>query len=96
MPSLMRLGIAFDCHEWVNIRSLKTAAVNPVLEGTSGNDLAAKHLAVGNLINLWVGVLVCLALLAPTGQLLVTISAAADVEIVKHRMAGTGWFMLCM
>jgi phosphate:Na+ symporter len=49
------------------------SAINPVLEGTSGNDPAAKRLAVGNLINRVVGVLVVLALLSPIGRLLVTV-----------------------
>jgi phosphate:Na+ symporter len=49
------------------------SAVNPVLEGASGNDPAAKRLAVGNLINRAIGVVVCLALLSPIGRLLVTI-----------------------
>lgn len=49
------------------------SAINPVLEGTSGSDPAAKRLAAGNLINRGVGVLVGLALLQPTGRLLATI-----------------------
>jgi phosphate:Na+ symporter len=49
------------------------SAVNPVLEGASGNDPAAKRLAVGNLINRGVGVVVCLALLPTIGRFLVTI-----------------------
>ena len=49
------------------------SAVNPVLEGASGNDPAAKRLAVGNLINRAVGVVVCLALLPTIGRFLVTI-----------------------
>ncbi|MGD1036806.1 MAG: Na/Pi cotransporter family protein [Roseiarcus sp.] len=49
------------------------SAINPVLEGTSGNDPAAKRLAVGNLINRGIGVLVCLALLPSIGRFLVTI-----------------------
>lgn len=49
------------------------SAVNPVLEGAAGGDPAGKRLAVGNLINRGVGVLVCLALLWPIGRLLVTI-----------------------
>src|SRR5208282_13637 len=49
------------------------SAINPVLEGTSGNDPAAKRLAVGNLINRGVGVLVCLAFLPQIGRFLVTV-----------------------
>ena len=49
------------------------SAINPVLEGAAGNDPAARRLAVGNLINRGVGVLVCLALLPQIGRFLVTI-----------------------
>lgn len=49
------------------------SAINPVLEGTSGNDPAARRLAVGNLINRGVGALVCLAFLPQIGRFLVTI-----------------------
>jgi phosphate:Na+ symporter len=49
------------------------SAINPVLEGSSGSDPTAKRLAVGNLINRGVGVLLGLALLQPIGRLLVTV-----------------------
>ncbi len=49
------------------------SAVNPVLEGAGGGDPAARRLAVGNLLNRAVGVLVALALLSPIGRLLVTL-----------------------
>jgi phosphate:Na+ symporter len=48
------------------------SAINPVLEGAAGNDPASRRLAVGNLMNRGVGVLVGLALLSPIGRLLVT------------------------
>jgi phosphate:Na+ symporter len=48
------------------------SAINPVLEGAAGNDPAGRRLAVGNLMNRGVGVLVGLALLSPIGRLLVT------------------------
>jgi phosphate:Na+ symporter len=46
------------------------SAINPVLEGASGNDPVAKRLPVGNLINRAVGVIVGLAILHPVGRLL--------------------------
>jgi phosphate:Na+ symporter len=48
-------------------------AINPVLEGATGDDPAARRLPVGNLINRVVGVAVALAVLAPVGRLLVVI-----------------------
>ena len=48
------------------------SAINPVLEGSSGNDPAGKRLAVGNLMNRGVGILVALALLPQIGRLFVT------------------------
>jgi phosphate:Na+ symporter len=48
-------------------------AINPVLEGATGDDPAARRLPVGNLINRVVGVVVALGVLAPVGRLLVVI-----------------------
>jgi phosphate:Na+ symporter len=48
------------------------SAINPVLEGAAGNDPAGRRLAVGNLLNRGVGVLVGLAFLLPIGRWLVT------------------------
>ena len=48
-------------------------AINPVLEGATGDDPAARRLPVGNLINRVVGVAVALAVLAPVGRLLVVV-----------------------
>lgn len=47
-------------------------AINPVLEGPSGNDPAVKRLPVGNLINRAVGVAAGLAMLHPLGRLFVS------------------------
>jgi phosphate:Na+ symporter len=47
-------------------------AINPVLEGATGNDSAAKRLPIGNLINRAVGVAVALMLLGPIGRIMVT------------------------
>ncbi len=75
------------------------SAVNPVLEGASGNDPAAKRLAVGNLINRGVGVLVCLVLLHPIGRLLVTIESdnargVADFHTVFNVALAAAFFPL--
>jgi phosphate:Na+ symporter len=48
-------------------------AINPVLEGATGGDAAAKRLPIGNLINRAIGVTLALALLEPVSQLLVRI-----------------------
>ena len=48
-------------------------AINPVLEGATGNDPAAKRLPIGNLINRAIGVVIALALLGPIGRLMVVI-----------------------
>jgi phosphate:Na+ symporter len=48
-------------------------AINPVLEGATGNDSAAKRLPIGNLINRAIGVCIALMLLDPLSRLMVTI-----------------------
>jgi phosphate:Na+ symporter len=48
-------------------------AINPILEGTTGNDPAARRLPIGNLVNRIIGVAAALALLTPIGRLMVTI-----------------------
>src|SRR5580698_5094661 len=48
-------------------------AINPVLEGTTGDDPAAKRLPIGNLINRALGVAVALALLGPIGRWMVVL-----------------------
>ncbi len=48
-------------------------AINPVLEGASGSDPAAKRLPIGNLINRAIGVVAALALLGPIGRFLVVV-----------------------
>ena len=49
------------------------SAINPLLEGATGHDPAARRLPIGNLINRLIGVAAALALLAPIGRLMVTI-----------------------
>jgi len=48
-------------------------AINPVIEGVSSDDPAAKRLPVGNLANRVLGVIVALAALGPLGRLMVTV-----------------------
>jgi phosphate:Na+ symporter len=48
-------------------------AINPVLEGATGNDPAARRLPIGNLINRAIGVVIALALLGPLGRFMVII-----------------------
>jgi phosphate:Na+ symporter len=48
-------------------------SINPVLEGTTGNDPAAKRVPLGNLVNRIAGVAACLALLPYIRPWLVTI-----------------------
>ena len=75
------------------------SAINPVLEGTPGNDPAAKRLAVGNLINRGVGVVVCLALLPLIGRFLVTVEpdnarGVADFHTVFNLALAAAFFPL--
>ncbi len=48
-------------------------AINPCLEGATGDDPAAQRLPIGNLLNRMVGVAMALAALGPIGRLMVTI-----------------------
>jgi phosphate:Na+ symporter len=48
-------------------------AINPVLEGATGNDPAARRLPIGNLINRAIGVAAALALLGPVGRFMVMV-----------------------
>lgn len=50
-------------------------AINPVVEGQSGNDLSAKRLPIGNLIIRIMGVLTALALLSPITSLMIQIES---------------------
>jgi phosphate:Na+ symporter len=47
-------------------------AINPCLEGATGDDPVARRLPIGNLLNRAVGVVLALALLDPIGRLMVT------------------------
>jgi len=75
------------------------SAVNPVLEGASGSDPAAKRLAVGNLINRAVGVVVCLAILPTIGRFLVIIEpdnarGVADFHTAFNLVLAAAFFPL--
>jgi len=48
-------------------------AINPVLEGATGQNPAARRVAVGNLINRAIGVAIALSVLSPIGRLIVSI-----------------------
>jgi len=75
------------------------SAVNPVLEGPSGSDPAAKRLPLGNLLNRLVGVVAGLALLHPIGRLMVTIEpdnarAVADFHTLFNLSLAVVFFPL--
>jgi phosphate:Na+ symporter len=48
-------------------------AINPVLEGATGNESSARRLPIGNLINRAIGVGIALLLLGPIGRIMVSI-----------------------
>ena len=54
------------------------AAINPVLEGSSGEDPASRRLPVGNLLIRALGGAACLAALGPIGRWLVIIAPNAS------------------
>jgi phosphate:Na+ symporter len=62
-------------------------AINPVLEGATGNDPATRRLPIGNLINRAIGVVAALGALGPVSRLMVVIEpdnarAVADFHTV--------------
>ena len=74
-------------------------AINPVLEGATGNDPAAKRLPIGNLINRAIGVVIALALLGPIGRLMVVIDpdnarAVADFHTAFNLVLAATFFPL--
>ncbi len=74
-------------------------AINPVLEGATGNDPAARRLPVGNLLNRAIGVAIALVLLGPIGRLMVTIEpdnarAVADFHTVFNILLAAIFFPL--
>jgi phosphate:Na+ symporter len=62
-------------------------AINPVLEGASGEDAAARRVTVGNLLNRLIGCGTVLALLAPIGRLLVQVVPETAREVADFHTA---------
>lgn len=62
-------------------------AINPVLEGATAGDPAARRLPVGNLLNRLVGVVVCLAALGPVSRLMVTFDSASARAVADFHTA---------
>jgi phosphate:Na+ symporter len=52
-------------------------AINPVLEGATGDNPAARRLPVGNLINRAIGIVIVLAALGPISRFMVVLEAMA-------------------
>ena len=74
-------------------------AINPVLEGATGNDPAAKRLPIGNLINRVIGVGIGLALIGPIGRLMVVLEpnnarAVADFHTAFNVVVALVFFPL--
>jgi phosphate:Na+ symporter len=74
-------------------------AINPVLEGATGNDPAAKRLPIGNLINRVIGVGIGLALIGPIGRLMVVLEpnnarAVADFHTAFNLVVALVFFPL--
>jgi phosphate:Na+ symporter len=73
------------------------AAINPVLEGPSSDDPAAKRLPMGNLLTRIVGAAVALACLYPIGRLMVTYEpnnarAVADFHTLFNLVVAAAFF----
>ena len=74
-------------------------AINPILEGATGNDPAARRLPIGNLINRAIGIAVALALLGPIGRFMVAIEpdnarAVADFHSAFNLLLAAIFFPL--
>ena len=72
-------------------------ALNPVLEGAAGSDLASKRLPLGNLANRVIGVAATLAVLPYLGTLMVTIEpdnarAVADFHTLFNLVLAAAFF----
>ncbi|MEJ0092440.1 MAG: Na/Pi cotransporter family protein [Methylocella sp.] len=73
------------------------SAINPMLEGPSGNDPAGRRLPLGNFLNRTVGVILALAFLSPIGRFLVTIEpdnarAVADFHTLFNLVLAAAFF----
>jgi phosphate:Na+ symporter len=62
-------------------------AINPVLEGVSGGDPAAKRLPLGNLMNRLIGCIIALALLDWIGPALISIEPVASRAVADFHTA---------
>ena len=74
-------------------------AINPVLEGTTGGDQAARRVPVGNLLNRAIGVVIGLAVLGPLSRLMVVFDpdnarAVADFHTAFNLVLGLAFFPL--
>jgi phosphate:Na+ symporter len=74
-------------------------AINPILEGSTGHDPAARRLPVGNLLNRLIGVIFALALLPFISRLMVTIEpnnarAVADFHTIFNVVLALVFFPL--
>jgi phosphate:Na+ symporter len=74
-------------------------AINPILEGVTGNDPSARRLPIGNLINRVIGVAIALAALAPVGRLMVIVEpdnvrAVADFHTAFNLVVALVFFPL--
>jgi phosphate:Na+ symporter len=74
-------------------------AINPVLEGATGDNPAARRLPIGNLLNRAIGVVVALAALAPISRLMVVLEpdnarAVADFHTAFNLLLALVFFPL--
>jgi phosphate:Na+ symporter len=74
-------------------------AINPVLEGATGQDPAAKRLPIGNLLNRVIGVAIALAALGPVSRLMVVFApdnarAVADFHTAFNLVLALVFFPL--
>ncbi len=74
-------------------------AINPVLEGATGDNPAARRLPVGNLINRAIGIVIVLAALGPIGRFIVVLEgdsarAVADFHTAFNLMLALVFFPL--
>jgi phosphate:Na+ symporter len=74
-------------------------AINPIIEGTTSKDLAAKRLPIGNLINRGLGALLALAVIEPVGRLMMSFEpdpgrAVADFHTLFNLLLALFFFPL--
>jgi phosphate:Na+ symporter len=74
-------------------------AINPILEGATGNDPSTRRLPIGNLINRVIGVAIALAVLAPVGRLMAMVEpdnvrAVADFHTAFNLLVALVFFPL--